>query len=55
MGNHMILRAIWDKSAQVTFLKANQIAGKCNVYSLKKLWVLIYPKLHKKNHAITRL
>ena len=50
MGNHMILSAIWDKSAQVTFLKANQIAGKCNLYSLKN-----YPKLQKKNHAITKL
>ena len=53
----MISSAIWDKSARVNFSKANQIAlartGSCNLESLKNLQVLIYPKLHEKNHVIT--
>ena len=53
IGNHMISSAIWDKSARVNFSKANQIAGECNLWSLKNLRVLIYPKLHERNHVIT--
>ena len=30
MGNHMISSAIWEKSTQVNYLKANQI--QCVVY-----------------------
>ena len=47
IGNHMISSAIWDKSARVNFSKAN------NLWSLKNLQVLIYPKLHERNHVIT--
>ena len=52
----MILNAIWDKSAQVNFSKTNQIARvhrASAIGSLKNLQVLIYPKLHEKNHVIT--
>ena len=50
IGNHMISSAIiWDKSAQVNFSKTNQIT----ICSLKNLRVLIYSKLHEKNHVIT--
>ena len=35
IGNYIISSAIWDKSAQVIFLR-----------------VLIYPKLHEKNHVV---
>ena len=44
MGNHMIWSVIWDNSAKVIFLKANQIVRPVR---------LIHFKLLKKNHAIT--
>ena len=57
IGNQVISSAIWDKSARVNFSKTNQIArarrASANLLSLKNLLVLIYPKLHEKNHVIT--
>ena len=44
MGNHMIWSVIWDNSAKVIFLKANQIVRPVR---------LIHFKLLKINHAIT--
>ena len=44
MGNHMIWSVIWDNSAKVIFLKANQIVRPVR---------LIHFKLLKTNHAIT--
>ena len=60
MGNRIISRAIWDKNAtQVIFSKTKKnctsSSGDCNLWSLKNLRVLIYPKLHEKNHVITCL
>ena len=42
IGNHMISSAIWKKYAQAIFFKDDQ-----------NLQVLIYSKLHEKNHKIT--
>ena len=57
IGNHMISSAIWDKLARVNISKTNQIGQARRVSAicslLKNLRVLIYPKLHEKNHVIT--
>ena len=60
MGNRMISSAIWDKNAtQVFFSKTNKIALARQEIAICGLWkilrVLIYPKLHEKNHVITCL
>ena len=53
----MISSAIWNKKARVNFSKSNKIAKARRTSAiwglLKNLRVLIYSKLHKKNHVIT--
>lgn len=54
IGSHMISSAIWDKLARISFSNANQLARACRASEIwrlsKKLWVLIYLKLHGENH-----
>ena len=55
IGNHMISSAIWNE-ARVNFSKTNKSAPARRgntLWSLKTLQVLIYSKLHEKNHVIT--
>ena len=47
----MISSAIWDKSAQVNFSGLTKFA----VFFFLHSRVLIYPKLHEKNHVVTCL
>ena len=50
----MISSAILNKQECMNFFaKTNKCSlGSCNLWSLKNLQVLIYSKLHKKNHVI---
>ena len=48
IGNQMISSAIWNKS-----LSTGKFFKDYNLKSLKNLRVLIYSKLHGKNHLIT--
>ena len=53
----MISSAIWNKKARVNFSKTNKIARARRVSAqfrvLRNLQVIIYSKLHEKNHVIT--
>ena len=52
----MISSAIWNNEARINFSKTNKIAQARRasaIWGLKNLQVLIYSKLHKKNHVIT--
>ena len=62
IGNNTISSAIWsqfqfsfnqNQLAQINFSKTCQEMGEYNLWSLKKLQVLIYSKLKEKNHVIT--